>query len=493
MKLRKITAIAGTVAMAASLMAGCGNSTTSTSGTSSTSSESTSAVSSVSSDTATGSDTDEKVATSSEGNKSTGNSSSTETVELPEEIADGKDVSVTVFCCYASEDPHGQYVYQYAEDFMKKYPNVKIDVQALSSNDIDTKMTAMAATPDDMPTLFWTSGDHITAMLDMGIVEDLNNDLTSADKEMFANGIVDDVTYDDQMAFYPIDVQPSAVIYRKDWFEEEGIDVPQTWEELREAAVKLTKDNDGDGANDQWGFSMVGSNNSSGQSRFLSYLWSQGDNPIVQDENGNWAPNVSDEKFLKDFSFWTDLYTKDKCVPDSITEVDYQTAANYFAMGYTGMILSGSNALGVAYSSNPDLEGKLGSFVIPGSAPGTMMNSEGYAMYNGASDEQKEAATAFLKFFSINDSDLMFWQSSGKIPATVEGQKASYITGDDYAGFLQTIANGTVAPMNFAGFSGMKTALGDAYSAVFSGEESNEDAVKEMNEALTELVEDYNE
>ena len=49
-------------------------------------------------------------------------------------------------------------------------------------------------------------------------------------------------------------------------------------------------------------------------------------------------------------------------VPTGITEVDYPTAANYFAMGYTSMFLTGPNALGVAYANNPELKGKLGSF-----------------------------------------------------------------------------------------------------------------------------------
>ena len=62
----------------------------------------------------------------------------------------------------------------------------------------------------------------------------------------------------------------------------------------------------------------------------------------------------------------------------------------------------------------------------------------------------------------------MFWQSSGKIPATVEGQKADYITGDDYAGYLQQIADGCRPTVSFAGISGLKSALGDAYAAVFS-------------------------
>lgn len=404
----------------------------------------------------------------------------------------GDKVNVTIMCAYASEDPHGQYVYQYAEDFMKENPNVNIEIQAISSNDIYTKLAAMVTSPDDLPTLFYTSMDSAPTLYDLGMMEDLSGYLDEDTKAMFAEGILGASTLDEALVFYPIDVQPSAMLYRTDRFEEAGLEVPATWDEFLECAKALTKDSDGDGEVDQWGFSMVGSNNSSGQSRFMSYLWSTGCNMISYDEDEEaWVPDLGD-KFNDSFKFWTDMNNEYKVVPTGITEVDYATAANYFAMGYTSMMLSGSNAIGVAYSSNPDLKGNIGSFPIPGGNPGTMLNSEGYGLCSFASDEEKAAAVDFLKYFSTHDDELKFWQTSGKIPATIEGQKAEYISGDDYKGYLDTIKAGCVEPMNFAGISGLKSLLGDAYSAVFSGEKTNDAAVEDFKTALDELLEDYN-
>ena len=319
-------------------------------------------------------------------------------------------------------------------------------------------------------------------------MEDLKGYLDDETLGAFANGVVDACTYDDTMAFYPIDVQPLAMLYRTDRFEEKGLEVPKTWDEFLECAKALTEDSDGDGEVDQWGFSMVGSNNSSGQSRFMSYLWSNGCN-LVTDNDGEWVADLGDN-FTDLLKFWTDMNNEYGVVPTGITEVDYATAANYFAMGYTSMMLTGSNAIGVAYANNEELKGKIGSFPIPGDAAGTMLNAEGYALCSSASDEQKTAAVDFLKFFTNNDSDLMFWQSSGK--ATTEAQKAEYITGDDYKGYLQTIENGCIAPTTFAGISGLKSLLGDAYSSVFSGEATNEEAADTFASELDNLLEDYN-
>lgn len=415
-----------------------------------------------------------------------------ESEEGPGEAAAGDEkVTVTVLCAYASEDPHGQYIYEYADKFMEQYPNITVEVTAISSNDIYTKLAAMATSPDDLPTLFYTSVDQAPSLFELGLMEDLNNQLDADTLASFANGVVEASTLDGQMAFYPINVQPSAVIYRKDRFEEAGLSVPKTWDEFLECAKALTVDSDGDGEIDQWGFSMVGSNNSSGQSRFMSYLWSQG-YTLVDNSTGEWTTDIGSDGFVDAFTFWTNMNNVDGVVPTGITEVDYATAANYFAMGYTSMILSGSNALGVAYANNPDLEGNLGSFPIPGDHPGTMLNAEGYALCSMADDAEKAAAVEFLKFFTSNDPELKFWQSSGKIPSTVEGQKVDYITGDDYAGYLGTVDAGCLDVINFPGMSALKTLLGDAYSAVFSGDKTNEQAVDDLVKEMETLLEEYN-
>ena len=405
------------------------------------------------------------------------------------------DVKLTVLCGYAGEDPHGQYVYSYAEEYMKEHPNVKIEIQAISTNDIYTKLSAMATTPDDLPQIFFTSADAVATLHDLGLTRDLTGLISDDLAGEFANGVLDSCkrsVLDDEIVYFPVALQPQAIIYRKDRFEEAGLTIPTTWDEFIDCAKALTKDSNGDGEVDQWGFGMVGSNNSSGQSRFMSYLWSNGVD-CVTGEDGDFSTDLkADNKTFTDaFAKWTQM-NNDGIVPIGITEVDYPTAANYFAMGYTSMFMTGSNALGVAYANNPDLKGKLGSFKLPGDYPGTMLGTEGYAVSAYATDEEAAAAIDYLRFFVEHDDQMMFWQSSGKIPATVEGQKADYITGDDYAGYLQQIADGCRPTVSFAGISGLKSALGDAYAAVFSKEKTNDQAVADLEKAVAELMEDYN-
>ena len=93
----------------------------------------------------------------------TSKSESTDTSAASDE-KDSKEVSLTVLCGYAGEDPHGKYVYSYADEFMKEHPNIKVEIQAISTNDIYTKLSAMATTPDDLPQIFFTSADAVATL-----------------------------------------------------------------------------------------------------------------------------------------------------------------------------------------------------------------------------------------------------------------------------------------------------------------------------------------
>ncbi len=423
---------------------------------------------------------------------SCGGSTTGESGESGDSAQSGEKVKITVMDSYAPEDPHGQYVYEYADAFMAENPDIEVEIQSIASNDIYTKVAAMSTNPEELPTIFWTSADHIPTLVDLGIPEDLNNMLDETELSKFAPGVVESATIDGMLTYYPVAVQPQAVIYRKDRFEENNLEIPTTWDEFVEVAKVLSKDTDGNGENDQWGFSMVGSNNSSGQSRFMSYLWSNGYD-LVKKEGDKWVTDIStDQAFVDVFTNWTDMYTVDKVVPIGITEVDYPSAAGYFSSEYTSMFLTGPNALGITYSNNPELEGKLGSFMIPGDYPGTTLSAEGYAISSYASDAEKEAALKYLQFFAEHDAEQKFWKASGKIPATVEGQKVDFITGDDYAGYLAQIDEGCRETLSFPGMNGLKSALGNAYSAVFSGEKTNEQAVADLVTEVNTLLEDYN-
>ncbi|MDR2203366.1 MAG: extracellular solute-binding protein, partial [Nitrososphaerota archaeon] len=244
---------------------------------------------------------------------------------------------------------------------------------------------------------------------------------------------------------------------------------------------------------DEWGFSLIGINNGSGQARFLSYLWSTGFDIVYQDENGQWQTDVNTgPEFMEAFTRWTDLNNVHGVVPPGVTEIDFVMAANYFSMGITSLMFTGGNALGAIYDANPDLRGLVGAFMLPGDYPGTMLGTEGYSISAHATPAEQAAAMALLEFMMTNDEEMMFYRVSGKLPSTEIGLQAEFLQEYDMIGYVEQVAAGTRPTIDFPGVAGLRSELGDAYSVVFADEMTPEEAVERLIDRLETLMNDFN-
>ena len=105
-----------------------------------------------------------------------------------------------------------------------------------------------------------------------------------------------------------------------DLFEEAGVKLPDTWDELREAAVALTRDRDGDGHLDQWGYQMC-------TYQYPLLIWQAGGDILTEDLK---AVRFHDEAGYEALDFYMDLYRKLRVTPPHI----------YFERGDLAMKLS---------------------------------------------------------------------------------------------------------------------------------------------------------
>jgi len=81
------------------------------------------------------------------------------------------------------------------------------------------------------------------------------NQTPDFDKDDFYPFALEAFNYNGKQYGLPKDINPYVLFYNKALFKEAGIDtIPTNWQELEEMAALLTKDKDGDGKNDQFGF-----------------------------------------------------------------------------------------------------------------------------------------------------------------------------------------------------------------------------------------------
>ena len=198
----------------------------------------------------------------------------------------------------------------------------------------------------------------------------------------------------------PWEGAPWGLFYRKDLFEQAGLDPekpPTTWEELLEYAKALTTD-------DCCGL-MFPAGSWEATDYFMPWMRQAG-NPLEDYVDGVWKSYFSSESGLEAINFYVDLIHKHGVTPSKIVSMDWEDVKNAFVSGQAAMMFNGMWVINVILESNPELEGKWGTAMYPAGPGGLAVY--GYPNYLHISEQSrnKEAAGAFLEFL-MDSSDGM--------------------------------------------------------------------------------------
>ena len=357
-----------------------------------------------------------------------------------------------------------------ADAYMKEHPNVKIELIGQPVNDMAKKIIALN-TSGDLPDAFFMLIDKKSPAYEMGIIVDhealLGEDFMSALNEK----VVEYGKINNQLMMVPWHVIPVALIYRADWLAEAGIDKIETVDDFRNTAKTFTKDG-------HWGFSMVGTQNGSGEARFCQYVRTFGVNEVYQDESGKWVSDLTSDNYKKALQSFVDLALVDGVVPPGPTETGYPEAAAYFAEQKTGLMISGSNAIGAIISANPELDGKLASVPLPAAERhATNLQTSGYAITTAC--EHPDVMADYLKFMTSKDLAVDFGIKTGRLPVTKEAAEDPAFQTDTFKGFIDCMEYALPQPA-FPAYTEILDVMGESYNTMMGNNVSIDDAMAQV-------------
>ncbi|MFC0211837.1 ABC transporter substrate-binding protein [Paenibacillus chartarius] len=398
-----------------------------------------------------------------------------------------KPITLTIMSATQTEKPGGDIEKEIAEAYMKQHPNVKIEFMGVPMNDMYKKISVLAAA-NQMPDAFTNTPEFMYNAYGMNVTEDLTK-LLGADylKEFYSN-VIEESSIDGKLQFIPWTSTPQALIYRADMFEKEGLKAPETWDDFLAAAQKLTKDTNGDGKLDQWGFAMIGTRNTSGGTRFLPVLRSFGAEEVHKDASGKWVTDLDTAKAKDALQFYADLNNKYKVVPPGVTETGFPEAASMVASGKAAMLISGPNALGTIISQNPDLKGKLYSAPVPMKEKhSATFGLLGYSV--SAASKNKEAVADYLKFVLSNENVLKFTDATGPLPTKEQLASSPSLSAPDKAGFVKALQYAYHAP-TISTYSQFYDIVAEAYQALLASNSkiTADEAMKKAAARANELI-----
>src|SRR5690625_1568824 len=146
--------------------------------------------------------------------------------------------------------PNDEIIEEYAEEFKEDHPDFKLTLENMGSGDSynDKLQTTLQSGGKSLPDILMLE-DNVTQRF-LGQYSDFFADLNELGFDEISDNYAYDkmevITMDDSVYGFPYDAGTTAVFYRKDIFEESGINAAdiETWDDYIEAGKKIYSEQD---------------------------------------------------------------------------------------------------------------------------------------------------------------------------------------------------------------------------------------------------------
>ena len=275
----------------------------------------------------------------------------------------------------------------------------------------------------------------------------------------------------------PFGTNNAAIFYRPSLFEKAGITkIPQTWEELREAAKKLTQDFDGDGLTDQYGMFL-----SLGKGEWTVFAWL----PFVYSAGGelleNKQPNLVDSGTIAALQFGANL-VEEGWATLSAPERGFEL--NNFLTGRAAMQVTGPWTLAQLRQTDTDYD----VFPFPVCKKrAAVVGGENLFVFKTA-PEREQAAWEFLEYVLSKEFQTEWALKTGYLPVNLEAQQS-----EKYQAFVQEnpVLEVFLKQMNWArsrpiipGYTRISENFGRAIEASLLDKQNPKDALQASQKRL---------
>jgi len=389
--------------------------------------------------------------------------------------ATGEQVEITFMAWGAPEELA---VWQkIVEEFQAANPGIKVNVEVSDWTSYWEKLKTLLAakTPPDvfaMDAPLYLDYQSRGSLLNLQPYIDKNPDLL---KDVYPITLE---AYKTPNGYYglPRDFQTIVMFYNKDMFDKAGVPYPQpgwTWNDLREAAKKLTKDTNGDGKIDQYGFS---SDLWDMELAWSEGIWSHAGEILSPDKT---QTLIGTPEARQAWQFFHDMMFTDKSMPDSNTTAQY--GADLFQAGVAAMTPIGHWAVPGYATTNF----KWDVVPMPTGPAGqaTSVNSAGFVVAKDS--KHPDEAWKFIEYVLSPTGQSRLAEMGLAIPVLKSVAESPVFLKQKMVDinqqvFLDSLKFAHLKPV-FKGYDEWSAAVGDGMATIWTGE-------AELNTTLDEVV-----
>lgn len=363
------------------------------------------------------------------------------------------------------------------EKFEEENPNITVKVQPTPWDQYWTKLDT-AATSDVLPDVFWMNGPNFNKYASNGILLPLDKYIEQGeiDLDNYPEALIDLYTYNEQNFAIPKDFDTIGLFYNKELFDEAGIEYPDEtwgWDEVTEAAKKLTNKEDG-----IYGIASHLNN----QAGYYNTIYQAGGYILSEDQT---EAGFDEPATIEGLQFWTDLIHKHEVSP-TLAQMTDTKPRQFFESGKVAMVYDGTWMAGVYHET---LQDKVDVAVLPkGKERATIIHGIGHAI--SANSKHQDESWKLLEFLSSKEAGEMFAETGMFIPAYngTEDEWIESIPNMNLQAFIDMLDYSVPYPAN-ENTPEWQTLEYDVLPKAWTGEESVEQNAEKLNEAIEKVLE----
>jgi multiple sugar transport system substrate-binding protein len=221
-----------------------------------------------------------------------------------------------------------------------KASGIPTNVTALF-DDFETKLQQVAA-QKQLPDIVINDTAQLGTMVKQGIVRTVNKKDIAGQDSLTQTSWDAAKGADGKYHAVPFSTQSFALFIRKDWREKLGLGVPTSWSEMDALATAFTtRDPDGNGKADTYGYVVPGSTKRGYTSwYFTSFLWAGGGD-FFTEKKGKFTPAISSPQSVAAVDWFKAQFCTSKTVAPGAVQMETVQAHPVFETGKGGIYFTG--------------------------------------------------------------------------------------------------------------------------------------------------------
>jgi multiple sugar transport system substrate-binding protein len=362
--------------------------------------------------------------------------------------------------------------------FNKKHADINLEALYIGQPDAQLPKIFAATVSGEAPDILWFVPQLTGELNKLGVLLPLedwfNNSSNIAEVDP---AMLESMTLEGHILSIPFATNNAAIFYRPDLFKEVGIaETPKTWNELKDAAKKLTRDTNNDGRIDRQGIFLSLGKGEWTVFTWLPFIFSGGGELISNDR-----PSIVTPGAIKALQFGADLVAENAAMlsaPERGYEIDN------FLSGKVAMQITGPWTLGQLATT--DIDYSVFPFpVLEKSA--AVIGGENLFVFR-SNRKREQASKKFLEYVLSEEFQTTWALKTGYLPINLKSQQSA-----EYQKFVQKnpILNVFLEQMKIARsrpiipkYTRLSENLGRAIEASLLGKATPEAALKQSQQRL---------